>query len=183
MTRIAIVVCLAALMGACGEVAPDDFLPGQDLGGVDADVPDGAPVDDLANGEDAAQANDLTVEQDAALAVDLAPPADLTPAPDLAPSCEGLAKKYLEEIASAKTCQLVGADSQCKTLRPATIGCGCDTHVNNDATATLDDLIETYAKAGCVGPCTKIACPDPGEGGCVAAGPSLSIGQCVDGAK
>ena len=80
-------------------------------------------------------------------------------------SCADLQSQYAAALTAAKSCSPSGAN-QCQQKAPASLGCGCETYVNNRT--ALDQLESSWNQAGCQNTilCPAIACVSPRAGFC-----------------
>jgi hypothetical protein len=93
------------------------------------------------------------------------------------PTCSDLQTQYAAELARAKSCS-PNASNQCQDMAPSSLGCGCQTFVNDKS--SVDQIQSRWNQAGCQNTtlCPAIACVNPKSGACRPADGGGA--SCVD---
>ncbi len=91
-------------------------------------------------------------------------------------TCAQLQNEYAAALPQAKSCSPNSGGGACDQQAPSTLGCSCQTSVNNKN--TLDQIQSRWDQAGCQAACPAIACIAPRSGVCQAA--DAGGGTCAD---
>jgi hypothetical protein len=91
-------------------------------------------------------------------------------------SCAQLQDAYAAAFPQARACSPNSGGGQCDQQVPSTLGCGCQTFVNDKS--TLDQIQARWTAANCQAVCPAIACLAPKTGACRAG--DAGGGTCAD---
>ena len=91
-------------------------------------------------------------------------------------SCGQLQDEYAAALPAARACSPNSGGGQCDQQAPETLGCTCQTSVNDKS--TLDQIQARWTAAGCQTVCSAIACITPRSGLCRAG--DAGGGTCTD---
>jgi len=93
-----------------------------------------------------------------------------------ADSCTQLQNEYAAALPQARSCSPNSGGGQCEQQAPSTLGCSCQTVVNDKS--QLDQIQNRWTVAGCQTVCPAIACLAPTTGICRTA--DAGGGTCAD---
>jgi hypothetical protein len=91
-------------------------------------------------------------------------------------SCSQLQNEYAAALPQARSCSPNSGGTQCAQQAPSTLGCSCQTSVNDKN--QLDQIQTRWTVAGCQTVCPAIACIAPRSGICLPA--DAGGGSCAD---
>jgi len=160
--RACLPLLFASLFATCAFTAcgNDDVT----IGPADASAPDDATASDAPIGRDGA--GDASFD-DAADAADAAE--DLSKL-----TCSELSAAYSAELAKSHTCNVNAFANECTAPRERILGCGCETFVNANAVARLDQIVAAWTTKKCSVACPAALCQVAAGGACGKGG------ICVD---
>jgi len=92
-------------------------------------------------------------------------------APDLSKlTCGELSQAYALELQKSHACNVNAFANECTAPRELILGCGCNTFVNSNAVALLDQIAAQWKLDKCLVGCPAIACHEAQSGACGKGG-------------